>query len=231
MNNVIDISKAIDVEYEDVIPGETESIAPEASAEDPNFDAIAAARKEKISQLPRYRGEIPTKSMLRKLPDLKTGEIFWVTNDNAPFIVSEKEKGKVGLKALDENTSVSTGYTIYEMNKALVSKEPVFNFQDAEANEKLMLDLKKYFKEDTSDEFYLMFNADQKYFSIFKCENHENPDVGSLIETIGNIGHLISVDRDVALGEQEALEIWIRTEKDKAGLFYLFPFDGALVKM
>ncbi len=245
-DEVIDVSA---IETDNVIPFVTgmtfsDVASEEATYEEEDFgdadsppvmeealDELTQTRKEKISQMARYRGEIATKSMLRKLPHLTVGEIFWVTNDKMAYIVSEKGKNKVGLKPLDENATISTGYTLYDMNKAAASREPIHNFNDPIANEVLMTDLQKYFREDTSAACYLMFSHGNSYFTLFQCDNHEDPDIGQVIECIGHIGRLISIDRDANLGEFEALEIWIRTDTSKAELFYLFPFDDAIVKL
>lgn len=195
-------------------------------------------RREAIKQLPRYRGEVPSKNTIRGLPDVKVGEIFWVESDNKAYLVAEKDRKKMTIKALDETATISTGVTIYEMNKRLVSKEPLFNWDDEEVVGKLKERLWEWFNEDTSDRFYMMYGRDLHYVTLFEVESRltqkngliaEN-ELDLLDEMLQPVGNLISMDFNTSDGEM-AIEIWVRTKDSDAELLYLFPYDKGVVKI
>lgn len=195
-------------------------------------------RREAIKQLPRYRGEVPSKNTIRGLPDVKVGEIFWVESDNKAYIVAEKDRKKMTIKALDETATISTGVTIYEMNKRLVSKEPLFNWDDEEVVGKLKERLWEWFNEDTSDRFYMMYGRDLHYVTLFEVKSRltqkngliaEN-ELDLLDEMLQPVGNLISMDFNTSDGEM-AIEIWVRTKDSDAELLYLFPYDKGVVKI
>jgi hypothetical protein len=194
-------------------------------------------RREAIKKLPQFRGEIPSKNVIRALQDVKEGQIFWVEMDNKPYIVAEKTGKKLTIKALDETASVSTGITIYDMNKNLVSKEPLLDLTDDEVIFPLKERLWTWFNEDTSDRMYMLYGRDIHYVTVFEVVSRRE-DVGIvdrneldiIIDALKNVGRLISIDFNTGDGEM-CLEIWIRTNDSAAELLYLFPYDKALIEI
>lgn len=78
--------------------------------------------KTQLSLMPQYRGEVSSKNNIRMLPELKRGEIFWVNLDHAPYVVADIDIDKKGhtrvvIKKLDETATVSTGLTVFDLNK------------------------------------------------------------------------------------------------------------------
>lgn len=203
------------------------------TAPTPEQSALQEKRKEAISKLPRYRGEVPSKNVIRGLPNVVPGEIFWVTGDNKAYIVAEKDHKKMTIKALDETATVSTGMTIFDMNKAIISKEPLFDFEDGEAHDALIDRFMQFFLKDCNDEFYLLYGRDIHYLSLFRDVHKDERGRSTmqvLFEALKNVGDLISVDFNNSDGEVSA-EIWVRTADSKAELLYLFPYDKGVIPL
>lgn len=194
--------------------------------------SLIERKKEAIKQLPKYRGEVPSKNAIRKLPNVNIGEIFWVDMDDKPYIVSDISPDRlITIQALDETATISTGMTVYDLNKKLVSQEPLFNWNDKTAVEGLNEKLQKWFEEETQDTYYLLYGRNIHYVTLIK-KNKENPDnlFKNLKEMIEEFSELISIDIDET-DEEKKVEIWVRTEFEKAELLYLFPYDSGLVEI
>lgn len=196
-------------------------------------EEIRNGRKEKISQLPQFRGEIPTKNNIRSLPNLKVGEIFWVTMDEQAIVVADiDKKNRVTLKVLDENASVSMGMTIYELNKKMVAQEPLFDFANKELVKEITKKVAQWFNK-VNNNYYLLYGRDNHIVSLFVNSNSHNKSEFDIIceEAIGPVGRLISMD--IINGEDDAaedkIEIWIRTDTEDAVLLYLFPYDKGII--
>lgn len=185
-------------------------------------------KKERISQLSGYRGEVMSKNAIRQLPDVKEGEIFWVSMDEKAYIVAEREGRKITIKALDETATISTGITIYELNKSLVAKEPVLDWESP-AVEALDGKLQEWFYETTKDRFYLFYGRDIHYVTLVEKTYRTANLLENLKEMIEEFAELISID--VIEDDEPKLEIWVRTEQNPAELLYFFPYDKALVQI
>lgn len=184
-------------------------------------DEIQEKKIEALSKLPHWRGIIRSRNSIRQLPDIKVGEIFWVELDKKPYIVSEIKEGKATIRALDENATISTGITIFELNKSIISNEKLFDIRDENAIDQLQENLGSWL-EKISNEFLLFFGRDLNYFSLFKQK--DGLTVRLLLDVIASVGKLISMDFN-----EDAVEVWIRTPESKAELLYLIPFDNAII--
>lgn len=185
-------------------------------------------RKAALAKLPQYRGEIHSKTAIRQLPNVKVNEIFWIENDEKPVIVTNinKKKNQVTIQEIDENASISTGMTIYELNHNVISKEPLFDFEDEQKVTNTLNQLKEWFNKKLN-QYFLLYSKDMGYFTLFNHKNKENEiDYKEIFEIIKDISNLISIDF-----LEDRIEIWIRTEKNPANLFYLFPFDNGIVEV
>lgn len=192
------------------------------------IDNVIAKRKEGLSKFSGYRGEIRSKTSIRQLPDVKKGEIFWCEMDECGYIVSDVNGDRVEIKALDENASVSTGITVYEFNRSLVEKEPIFDWNPEKVNE-LKEQLTKWFTElCMSNEYFLMYGREIHYVTLFHRDKNKSLDVDAILSTIAEVGDLISIDFDTERDER-VIEIWTRTKEYKATMLYLFPYDNGLV--
>lgn len=183
---------------------------------------------ERIKELPQYRGEVITKNNIRNLKEVSKGEIFWVSSENKAYVVSDKDKKKIELKALDETATISTGLTIYDMNKAIVSKEPTLDLSKGTVMNKLIDGLMDWFGKRLAT-YYLAYGRDVHYVTMFKnsASNSFNEASAQLVvDTIAAVGDIISMDY-----EDDRIEVWIRTKDSKAELIYIMPYDDGLVKL
>lgn len=188
-------------------------------------------KKERIAQLPNYRGEVMSRNAIRQLPSVEPGQIFWVAMDEKPYVIAEKEGRKITLKALDETATISTGITIYELNKSMVEKEPVFDWNNQDIVSNLDGKLQEWFYETTKDTFYLFYGRDIHYVTLVKKTGKDANLLENIKEMVEEFGELVSIDIDTDDNGEEKLEIWVRTEFSKAELLYFFPYDAALVEI
>ena len=196
---------------------------------------IEQRRKDAIMQLVQFRGEVPSKNTINALPELKEGEIFWVTSDNKAYVVAEKDKKKIVIKALDENASISTGLTIYEMNKKIVSKEPLLNWEDENFILELKENFRKWIEDDINDNrYFLLYGRDLHYITLFDLNDYRcgATDFLSIMkDTLKDVGEVISFDFNSNDNKEVCIEIWVRTPDSAAELLYLFPYDRGVIKI
>lgn len=192
--------------------------------------------KTQLSLMPQYRGEVSSKNNIRMLPDLKRGEIFWVNLDHAPYVVADIDLDKKGhtrvvIKKLDETATISTGMTIFDMNKNIISKEPLLDWDDKENIEKLAARLCEWFSEG-GDSFYLLYGRDIHYVTLFNSMTTRSKDMFlyELKGILSEVGDIISLDFDCIEGSH-CVEIWIRTANSPAELLYLMPFDKGVIEI
>lgn len=195
-----------------------------------------AKLKRQLSMLTQYRGEVSSKNNIRMLPNLKRGEIFWVSLDHAAYCVAGVDLDKKGhtrvvIKKLDETATVSTGMTIYDMNKGIISKEPLLDWEDKAVIEPLAKRLCEWFSED-GDAFYLLYGRDIHYVTLFNAYTTRNKDnfLYELKGILGEVGDIISLDFDNIEGEH-CVEIWVRTANSGAELLYLMPYDKGVIEI
>ena len=184
-------------------------------------------RKEAFANLPQYRGTVRSKTMIRNLPEVKLGEVFWCEMDECGYVVTDvTEDHRVTVSALDENATISLGMTIYDFNKQVVSQEPLLT-------EKEVIEVKSqisnwFADEEMNDEYYLLYGREIHYITLFKIENRD-AIADELIETLKPIGSLISMDFNTEGEDVKVIEIWMRTKEEEATMLYLMPFDRGLV--
>lgn len=192
--------------------------------------------KRQLSLLPQYRGEVSSKNNIRMLPGLKRGEIFYVTMDRGAYVVADVDIDKKGhtrvvIKKLDENATISTGMTIFDMNKGIISKEPLLDWEDKENIAKLAERLCDWFSED-GDSFYLLYGRDIHYVTLFNSYTTRKKDnfLYELKGILSEVGDIISLDFDNIEGTH-SVEIWVRTTDSPAELLYLMPFDKGVIEI
>lgn len=192
--------------------------------------------KGQLSLLPQYRGEVLSKNNIRQLPNLKRGEIFWVSMDKGAYVVADinldkNKHTRVLIKKLDETATISTGMTIFDMNKGIVAKEPLLDWEDKENIAKLAERLCEWFSED-GDAFYLMYGRDIHYVTLFNSYTTRPKDnfLYELKGILSEVGDIISLDFDCIEGGH-CVEIWVRTPDSPAELLYLMPFDKGVIEI
>lgn len=194
--------------------------------------------KTQLALLPQYRGEVISKNNIRLLPNLRRGEIFWVNMDHGPYVVADVAPDKKGnirvvIKKLDETATLSTGMTIFDMNKGIVAKESLMDWNDKETIEPLAKRLCEWFSED-GDSFYLLYGRDIHYVTLFNSVTTRSKDnfLYELKGILSEVGDIISLDFD-CLGDesQHCVEIWVRTPDSPAELLYLMPFDKGVIEI
>lgn len=212
-----------------------------AAVEQPEVKPVETTDREKklkgqLSLLPQYRGEVGSKNNIRMLPGLKRGEIFWVNMDHGAYVVADVDKDKKGhtrvvIKKLDETATISTGMTIYDMNKGIIAKEPLLDWEDKENIEKLAKRFCEWFSED-GDAFYLMYGRDIHYVTLFNSYTTRPKDnfLYELKGILAEVGDIISLDFDNIEGAH-SVEIWVRTPDSPAELLYLMPFDKGVIEI
>jgi hypothetical protein len=220
-----------------VAPKEVEAPEPVADGEKViNFGEFADALKKKevlaqqavladrihegVKKLPKFVGDVASKNTIRGLPNTKVGDIYWSEMDKQPYVVINKDDKKVTLQELNSTASLSAGITIYEITKDISSKEPLVNWEDKEAVDKLIVDFLEW-KKEIKDKYFLLVGLDIQYVTVFKEE--EGTLFNGVKEAIQEVGELISMDF-----EGSDVEIWIRTNKEAAALLYLIPYDKGL---
>lgn len=186
---------------------------------------------ERIKELPQYRGEVITKNNIRNLKEVSKGEIFWVSSENKAYVVSDKDKKKIELKALDETATISTGLTIYDMNKTIVSKEPTLDLSKGTVMNKLIDDVINWFNNIAAHgQYWVAYGRDIHYITLFHFDTHNykmTPEKAEkIVRILAETGDLISIDP-----EEDRLEIWVRTKDSLAELIYLFRYDSGFVDL
>lgn len=190
--------------------------------------------KRQLSLLPQYRGEVGSKNNIRMLPGLKRGEIFWVNMDHAAFCVAAVDVDKKGhtrvvIKKLDETATLSTGMTVFDLNKGIVAKEPLFDWNDSEKVNSLTENFVKWFTE-TANSFYLLYGRDIHYVTLFNSYTTNDKAIFPFTfkGLLSEVGDIISIDFDTMEGER-CVEVWVRTASSPAELLYLMPYDKGVV--
>lgn len=186
---------------------------------------------ERIKELPQYRGEVITKNNIRNLKEVSKGEIFWVSSENKAYVVSNKDKKKIELKALDETATISTGLTIYDMNKSIISKEPTLDLTKGTVMNKLIDDIINWFNNIAAHgQYWLAYGRDIHYITLFHFDTHNykmTPEKAEkIVRILAETGDLISIDP-----QEDRLEIWVRTKDSLAELIYLFRYDSGFVDL
>lgn len=195
-----------------------------------NKERIEKVHK-KIKELPQYRGEVITKNNIRNLKEVSKGEIFWVSSENKAYVVSDKDKKKIELKALDETATISTGLTIYDMNKSIISKEPTLDLTKGTVMNKLIDDVINWFNNTTAHgQYWLAYGRNIHYITLFHFDTHNykmTPEKAEkIVRILAETGDLISIDP-----QEDRLEIWVRTKDSLAELIYLFRYDSGFVDL
>lgn len=187
---------------------------------------IKERKKEALKKLPNYRGEVNSKTTIRTLPNLKEGQIFWLTLENDAYIVARVQEGKVDLKPLDTNATVSAGLTLYQFNQAMTAQEPLMDLKDEEVLKTILDKITEYITSNSESKFFLLYGRNIHYFTIFEREL-PMVDPNPVLEAISTVGGLISISIDE---KNKALEVWVRTSAKDVELMYFFPFDSGVVK-
>lgn len=189
-------------------------------------------KREALAKLPNYRGEVISKNNIRSLPDVEVNNIYWVAMDEKAYIVSEKGGKKVTIKALDENATISTGITIYELNQQIVAKEPLLDWEDGDKIKEIDEALEHWFYDILKDnEYFLLYGRTLHYFSLITRKlsaDHKNL-LEVLKELIDPVAKIISID--VYNDDEPKVEIWVRMNDSTAELLYFFPYDNGIVKI
>lgn len=200
----------------------------------------------RLKKLPQYRGSVPSKNFLSKDPHIKVGQCYWIENEGSLFTVAEKTKKGVRLTSLDMNATVSTGYTIYEMNQAMTAKEPLADLGDwpnGEFSDYLsdVEDDVTTFFEETANKVYLMYGRDLHYFTVFTMSDEPHYCfVEEILSCLVHTWDIVSIDVDMSEDDgMPKIEIWVRDRMQPGAkenalanhMLYLMPFDGNVVEL
>lgn len=195
-------------------------------------EKLIEKKKEALKQLPNYRGEVQSRNNIRQLPNTKVNDIYWVEMDKKPYVVAAKDKQKITIKALDENASISTGMTIYDLNHNIVAKESLFDWNNEEAVKELDEKVQKWFEEEVKDnQYFLFYGRDIHYLTLFKRSGNPVNLLENIKESIEEFAELISIDLNTTEDKEKKLEIWVRTPYNDAELLYFFPYDAGISEL
>jgi len=187
---------------------------------------LTQVKKEQIKKLKSFAGEFPSRNSLRKLPNITVGDIYWLTLENQAYIVTSKEGTNFTLKALDEHASISLGISIYDFNKGIASKQPILTAEELKTTETVLKD----WVTKTANENYLLYGREIHSISIFRVKHKDVVLYPTIYQTLSTIGDIISIDCIEETEKNPAnVEIWIRTDKEKATLLYLIPYDNGII--
>jgi len=200
----------------------------------------------RLQKLPQYRGRVPSKNFLRTDPQIKKGQCYWIENEDSLFVVVKKDRKGIQLRPLDMNATVSTGYTIYEMNQTMTAKEPLLDLGDWEHGDmndtfiNIEEDVYAFF-DSTANDTYLMYGRDLHYFTVFTyVAGRHNCVLEQILSCINHTWDVVSIDVDMSEDEgMPKIEIWVRdrledgsTENALANhMLYLFPFDSQVIEL
>ncbi len=187
---------------------------------------LTQIKKEQIKKLKSFAGEFPSRNSLRKLPNMTVGDIYWLTLENQAYIVIAKNGTNFTLKALDEHASISLGISIYEFNKGIASKQSILTAEELKRTEEPL----KNWIISTANENYLLYGREIHSISIFRVKHKDIILYPTIYQTLSTIGEIISMDCIEETEKNPAnVEIWIRTNKEKATLLYLIPYDSGII--
>lgn len=191
--------------------------------------------KRQLSLLPQYRGEVASKNNMRQLPDLKRNEIFWVDMEGCAYVVADVAPDKKGhtrvvIKKLDETATISTGMSVYDLNKSIVAKEKVMDLKDEAAIAELEKQVEAW-ECGVGNEFYLLYGRDIHYVTLFRrTQEGKTTLLSGLLDALHEVGDVISIDIDTQ-GDAHCIEVWVRTGLSDAELLYLMPYDKGLINL
>jgi hypothetical protein len=158
-----------------------------------------------------------TKDAIFKLPRPHNGQVAYATDTQETYIYNNGwqvfENIKVEGKGLNMN--------LYDLNKSIIAQlNDITNFTDA-------INLINEFKEQTKNNYYMLYAKDISYFTIFHIEKYgEFMNIGDgVVECLHNIGQVKSIDYTEA---KDAIEIWIQQDEEII-CAYLFPYDNGIV--
>lgn len=187
-------------------------------------------RKAALKKLPQFRGEVPSRTVLRGLKDLQIGQIFWIELDNAAFVVTEIGKEReVKFEKIDENATISTGMTIFEISKRAASLEPTLDLNNPEIFQKAVSQIQEVF-DGAGDSYFALYGRNLHYLSLIHRIDRDNYNPAEIVKEIEQIGKIINIEVE-RYQDVTAAEIWVRTDKEKAELLVLFPYDNGLIRI
>lgn len=196
----------------------------EAKLGEQDKTVLIQRRKAAIQKLPQFRGSVPSKTNLRGLRDVKRGEIFWIELDNQAVVVTGSGAHGPEIQPLDETASISTGMTVYELNKQIQSAQPPLEPTD-ENIDRLYEGLSDILA--SGDTHYCLYSRELHSITLFKRVRGE-ANLSNFLSMFNALGQIVSFDT----AKQGALtigELWVRTHDNPAALFYLFPYDTGII--
>ena len=123
--------------------------------------------------------------------------------------------------------------TLYDMNKNVIAN--LSPLGKGQIRETLNSEVSEYLK-DTDNTYYMMLCHEARDYTVFRISDYSSiPDaIKELKECLNNRGELYSIAKDT----NGAIEIWIKgtgfceyLEKDKFYMYYLFPYDAAIIEV
>lgn len=111
---------------------------------------------------------------------------------------------------------------LYDLNKSIMSQLDIIE----EFGDKILLI--NEFKDNTNNQFYMLYGKEISYFTVFMTDfPEEDETIGeAAIDCLRSIGDITSVD---LTQNHDAIECWVRDEQGLDTCLYLFPYDQGMI--
>lgn len=150
------------------------------------------------------------------------------------------------LAKAKENNSPLSSATLYEINQQLIAGMPVLTEKEIQKRAGVV----KKFLGESPDEYYLFFNRDIGYFTLFHFKNVDpqhlnsvakNKFVEEFLDLVNSLGDV----RVIEVDNNQALSVWTslkpayydslseegKKEADIVHCFYLFPYGRGVIEI
>lgn len=127
---------------------------------------------------------------------------------------------------------VSMG-TLYDMNKNVIANLSALSKKQVKDR---LLEASEYIKK-TDNRYYMMLCHEARDYTVFSIQKNDDSIHNAIEELklcLDNRGEIYSIAEDT----NGAIEIWIKgtgyceyLEKDKFYMYYLFPYDAAVIEV
>lgn len=127
---------------------------------------------------------------------------------------------------------VSMG-TLYDMNKNVIANLSALSKRQVKDR---LLEISEYIKK-TDNRYYMMLCHEARDYTVFNIQKNDDSIHNAIEELklcLDNRGEIYSIAEDT----NGAIEIWIKgtgyceyLEKDKFYMYYLFPYDAAVIEV
>ena len=131
-----------------------------------------------------------------------------------------------------KETEVALG-NLYDMNKQMMAQAPEISKAELQLAKE---HLRAWFTANFTQKYFMLLCAERKDFTLFNLSKDNNWNIANpmtiwnatndIIECMTNRGQLLSIEDQ----QDNAWELWIKTEDDECYAYYLFPYGEAVLE-